>query len=57
VVGYLTVLLLIAAFVAKPSPLGWVGFGVASMSGPTGEVVRMGYWLFGGSWIPVVVGV
>jgi hypothetical protein len=33
VVGYLTVLLLIAAFVAKPSPLGWVGFGSRRRSG------------------------
>jgi hypothetical protein len=30
VVAYLAVLLLIAAFVVKPSTLGWVGLGVAS---------------------------
>jgi hypothetical protein len=30
VAAYLATLLLIAAFVVKPSPLGWVGLGVAS---------------------------
>jgi hypothetical protein len=33
VVGYLAVLLLVAVFVVKPPPLGWVGFGVAAAIG------------------------
>lgn len=30
VLAYLTLLLLVAAFVARPSALGWIGFGVAA---------------------------
>ena len=33
VVGYFAVLLVIAVFVVKPPPLGWVGFGVAAAIG------------------------
>lgn len=32
-VGYVTVLLLVAAFVVKPPALGWIGFGVAATIG------------------------
>jgi hypothetical protein len=32
-VGYVTLLLLVAAFVVKPPALGWIGFGVAATIG------------------------
>lgn len=33
VTGYLAVLLVVAVFVVKPPPLGWIGFGVAATIG------------------------
>src|SRR5690242_15898413 len=33
VLGYVTVLFLVAAFVVEPPALGWIGFGVAAMIG------------------------